>query len=312
MTPPHPFRLAVRADASSEIGTGHVFRCLALTDEVRRMAGEVIYVCAEAPGNLIGMLREKGYPVKVIPGALEAEADAGATRAALAGEEPSDWLLVDHYGLDHRWERAMRVCARHLAALDDLANRPHDVDLLFDTSHQATEAELYAGLVPSNTRLFLGSDYILLRREFFERARPDRDFSAVRRILVTLGGNDPLNATGLALDALDDPRFSQIQIDVTLGLSNPRLEHLKEQAACMTNVTLHVQSSRMADLMASADLCLGAGGTTSWERCYMGLPSLNLVLADNQRNFAAELERMGCARNLGGADQLDIDTLRAA
>lgn len=311
MTSFPPLRLAVRTDASSAIGTGHVFRCLALTDELRRLGGEVVFVCAKTPGNLTDMLIEKGYPLRLIPDGLAPEADANATHAALAEDGVFDWLLVDHYGLDVRWERILRSSIRCAAALDDLADRSHDVDLLLDSSHDTAEAGLYEKLVPPGARLALGPEYVLLRREFFGRMPPERIVGPVRRILVTLGGNDPLNATGLALDALDDPFFSGIQIDLTLGLSNPRLEHLITRASAMPNVTAHVQSSRMADLMAGADLCLGAGGMTSWERCYMGLPSLVLVLADNQRDFAARLERMGCARNLGDADRLDVDRLRA-
>lgn len=294
-----PLSIAVRADASSAIGTGHIFRCMALTDELRRKGGRAIYVCADAPGNLIGVLEEKGYQVKTIPDALDPDADARATLATLSDEPRFDWLLVDHYGLDSRWERAVQSRARRMVAIDDLANRAHDVDVLFDASHDETQHDLYTGLVASRTYLALGVKYILLRREFADRTPPQRDFGGVRRILVTLGGNDPTNATGLVLDALDAPQFSTIDIDVTLGISNPRLEALKRRAEAMTNVSLHVQSSRMADFMTSADLCVGAGGTTSWERCYMGLPSLILILAENQREIAERLDRLGCGRSLG-------------
>jgi UDP-2,4-diacetamido-2,4,6-trideoxy-beta-L-altropyranose hydrolase len=311
MTSFPPLRLAVRTDASSAIGTGHVFRCLALTDELRRLGGEVVFVCAKTQGNLADMLIEMGYSLRWIPDRLSPEADANATLAALAEDGKFDWLLVDHYGLDVRWERILRSSIRRLVALDDLADRSHDVDLLLDSSHDTAEAVLYEKLVPPGATLAVGQEYILLRREFFGRTPPERNAGPVRRILVTLGGNDPLNATGLTLDALDDPVFSGIQIDLTLGLSNPRLEHHKSRASAMPNVTAHVQSSRMADLMADADLCLGAGGMTSRERCYMGLPSLILVLAENQLEFATKLERMGCARNLGYADRLHPDQLRA-
>ncbi len=295
----HTLSIAVRADASSAIGTGHIFRCMALTDEFRRRGGNAFYVCADAPGNLIGMLEEKGYQVKSIPDALNADQDARATLAALSDWPSFDWLVVDHYGLDARWERAVQSRAKRMAAIDDLADRVHDVDVLFDASHDETQLDMYTGLVASRTHLALGAKYILLRREFADRAPSQRRFDKVRSILVTLGGNDPTNATGLVLDALDDPQFSMIDIDVTLGISNPRLSALKQRARLMTNVNLHVQSSRMAELMTGADLCVGAGGTTSWERCYMGLPSLILILAENQREIAERLDRLGCGRSLG-------------
>ena len=306
------FRLAVRVDASSAIGTGHVFRCLALTDEMRRMGSEIVYVCAEAPGHPRDLLIDKGYRVHVIAPDLSLESDAAAMRSVLALDGPFDWLLVDHYKLNADWERAAAGIASRIAAIDDLADRHHDVDLLIDSSHDASQAGLYENLVPLDAQLALGSEYVLLRREFFETPPPERDFGAVRRILVTLGGNDPVNATGLTLEALDDPAFSSVQIDLTLGVSNPRLEAHMSKARAMANVTVHVQSPRMAELMAKADICLGAGGMTSWERCYMGLPSLILVIADNQREFAAKMEKMGCARSLGWSEKISKADLRSA
>ncbi|WP_186400628.1 UDP-2,4-diacetamido-2,4,6-trideoxy-beta-L-altropyranose hydrolase [Stappia sp. P2PMeth1] len=313
MTSLSSLQVAIRADASSVIGTGHVFRCLALADELRRNGVQALFICRHAPGHMGDIIRGKGHGVQLIPDAADWQSDAKATKAALASFlEPVDWLIVDQYGLDARWEEAVRPMAKRLAAIDDLADRPHAVDLLIDSSHLPDEAGVYDPLLSPETRRAIGPDYVLLRREFFEQTPPERDHCAVRRILVTLGGNDPLNATGLALEALDDPSFANIQIDLTLGLANPRLEAMKVRASAMPNVTVHVQSSRMSELMAKADVCLGAGGTTSWERCYMGLPSLVLVLAENQRDFAAKLERMGCARNLGPADRIDVDQLRGA
>jgi UDP-2,4-diacetamido-2,4,6-trideoxy-beta-L-altropyranose hydrolase len=222
----------------------------------------------------------------------------------------TDWLIVDHYGLDARWEEALRPMAKWLAAIDDLADRPHAVDLLVDSSHFDFEAGRYDALLPSWTRRAIGPDYALLRREFLEQTPPERDHRIVRRILVTFGGNDPPNAAGLALEALDVAAFADIHIDLTLGVSNPRLESLKARAAQMPNVTVYVQSSHIAQLMARADLCLGAGGLTSWERCYMGLPSLVLVLAENQSEIATTLDRLGCILNLGPAQNIDTGTLR--
>lgn len=306
------FSMVVRVDASSTVGTGHVFRCLALTDELRLKGGSATYVCAESRGNMASMLREKNYRVEMIPAGLPPAEDAAATLATLSSEGGFDFLLVDHYELDMMFESPLRAIVRAIAAVDDLANRPHDVDLLIDPSHEPEEAVIYHGLVSPNVELALGTNYILLRREFFDSPRPKREFGAVKRLLVTLGGNDPPNATGLALEALDDPAFADIQVDLTLGTSNPRQEELREKAARLSNVTMHLQSTQMAKIMADADLCIGAGGTTAWERCFMGLPSLVLVLADNQRDLAAKLDRMQCATNLGYADLLDVKTLRSA
>jgi UDP-2,4-diacetamido-2,4,6-trideoxy-beta-L-altropyranose hydrolase len=305
--------IVIRTDASRHIGTGHVFRCLALADELRLSGAKVSFICRIAPGHLGKIIRNKDYPVYFIADVKHWQEDAEATAETLLSlSAPVDWLIVDHYELDVRWEEVVGPLARCIAAVDDLADRHHSVDLLIDSSHMPDEAGIYCTLLSSGTRLALGPDYVLLRREFFERTPPKRVSCVVRRILVTFGGNDPLNATGLALDALDHPDFDGIKIDLTLGLSNPRLATLQDKAATMPNVAVHIQSSQMADLMMRADLCLGAGGTTSWERCYMRLPSLVLLLARNQCEFAARLERIGCVRNLGFADLLDAATLRVA
>ncbi len=128
--------LLVRADASSQLGSGHVLRSFALTDELRRRGGEVVFVCADAPGHLAEWIRARGYPVRMIPAPASPEADAQATREAVASDGAFDWLWVDHYHLDARWERAARGLARRIAAIDDMADRPHDVDLFVSTPEQ--------------------------------------------------------------------------------------------------------------------------------------------------------------------------------
>ena len=310
-----PLRVAVRADASSAIGTGHVLRAMAVFEPLRRSGGTVVFVCREAPGHLIDLVGERGFAARAIPDDPDPLRDAAATRAALApdvaGGGPFDWLWVDHYGLDRRFEEAVGDAARAVAVMDDLADRPHAARLLVDPAHPADRASVHDGLVPEGALRLVGPDYVPLRAEFTEAGPPVRTpGEPVRRVLVTLGGNDPLDTTGLVLDALDTPELAHLALDVTAGTSNPRLEALRARAARMPNVALHVQHPRPSGLMAAAQLCVGAGGTTSWERCYMGLPTLGLVLADNQVAFMAELERLGVVRSLGWANRLGASVLR--
>jgi UDP-2,4-diacetamido-2,4,6-trideoxy-beta-L-altropyranose hydrolase len=199
-----------------------------------------------------------------------------------------------------------------LFVIDDLADRPHESDVLLDASPGENASERYRGLVPNHTLLLLGPRYVPLRREFFGRPQSPRSPRSVHRILMTFGGNDPLNMTALALQALDHPAFAAIALDVTVGTSNPRLAEVQQQAAAIAHATLHVQHPQPSVLMDQADLCLGAGGTTSWERCYIGLPSLIVVLADNQREFAERLDRLGVVRSLGDGSKLTIRDLRTA
>ncbi|MEL7465961.1 MAG: UDP-2,4-diacetamido-2,4,6-trideoxy-beta-L-altropyranose hydrolase [Pseudomonadota bacterium] len=307
-------RIAVRADASQKIGTGHIFRSMAAMERWRDGGGGCVFVCRSDEGHLMDFIAAAGFPVRAIDAPEDdALADARAFALAVREEGGADAIWVDHYSLDRRWERAARDAADAMLAIDDLADRPHDADIVVDAGRDPSRAADYDGLLAPEADLLLGLHYVLLRREFTDcTPPPPRSEGAVGRLLVTLGGNDPLNATGLALDAFDHPAFAAVEIDVTIGTANPRLTALAARAAALPNVTAHIQHGRMSDLMAAADLCLGAGGTTSWERCYMGLPTVGLVLADNQTAFMAELEALGVARNLGWANTMDAPALREA
>ena len=301
--------IAVRADASSMIGTGHVFRCLSVCDQLRESA-RIVFVCREAPGHLGDLLLSRGYELRLIPNVEDAQSDAAQTRKALAEFGPLDWLVVDHYKLDAAWERAMRAIARRVFVIDDLADRPHDADLLLDYTH--AESSVYDGLAPERALRLIGPRYVLLREEFFGGPRPQRTHDRVSRLLVTLGGNDPIGMTGRVLEAVDSPEFANLLVDVTVGSSNVRIAEIRAAAERAPNVRLHVQCDYVAELMRGADLCVGAGGLTSWERCYLGLPTLIVILAENQRAFVADLDGLGAVRSLGDGEALTPLRLRDA
>lgn len=305
-----PLRLLVRADASSELGSGHVLRSLALTDELRRRGGEAVFVCVDAPGHLAEWIWERGYAVRTIQAQCSPAADAQAMREAAAADGPFDWLWVDHYHLDARWEKAARGVARRIAAIDDMADRPHDVDLFVDYTHPFSEATLYDTLLPAGTSRLIGHEYVFLRQEFTEHPVPVHDYSKVKRILVMLGGSDPPGMTDMVLDALDASAFAGVSVDVAVGLSNLRLAGLRRRLTESPNRKLHVQHPRPSDLMREADLCIGAGGMTSWERCYLGLPTLAIVIADNQVNITNMMAGYGALRDLGRGERLTIPKLQ--
>ncbi len=303
--------VAIRADASSRIGTGHVLRCLGLADELARRGHRVIFITVEAAGHLMEMVRARGYECVALAAAADAREDGSLTMGVISRLGAAvDWLIVDHYGLDSEWETLVRPSVRRLLVLDDLADRQHEADALLDPVHSDESA--YRGLVPARTRLLLGPQYVLLRREFFSRRQTPRVIGPVHRILITFGGNDPLNLTGLVLRALAAPDFAALRLDVTLGTSNMRLEEVRRQANSLPNVTVYVQHPKLSELMEVADLCVGAGGTTTWERCYLGLPTLIAILADNQRDFAAYCNRIGVARLIGEGENLRVEDIRSA
>ena len=184
--------------------------------------------------------------------------------------------------------------------IDDLADRPHDCDLLLDQNLYEGLERRYDGLVPDHCERLLGPRYALLRPEFAAARKTLRHRDGrVRRILVFFGGSDLSNETAKALEAIRLLNRTDIAVDVVVGVSNPKGDQIREICRGMPNIHFHLQVENMAELMALADLAIGAGGTTTWERCCLGLPSLVLVLADNQREVVEVMTDAGAMRNVG-------------
>jgi UDP-2,4-diacetamido-2,4,6-trideoxy-beta-L-altropyranose hydrolase len=310
-------RIVIRTDASREIGTGHVFRCLSLAERLRNRGHDVDFACREFPGDLIGTIREKGYGVLRIPRraaetaavggggpahwtGVDWEADADACVALFSSRAEADLLVVDHYALDRRWEEKIRPRVRAILVIDDLADRPHDCDGLLDQNFFEDPASRYAGLVPPRCRTFLGPRYALLRPEFIEERKTLRTRDGVvRRIFAFFGGVDPTGETGKFLRAMGRVGRPDIALDVVAGSSNPRRDLLEKACSGLPSACFRSGVDRMAPLMAKADLAVGAGGTTMWERCYLGLPCLAMILAENQEKPLRAAAAAGAVRNLG-------------
>ena len=306
--------VAIRADASVAIGSGHVMRCAALATALRSRGAAVVFVCRSAPGDLLAWLDSAGFAVRALAPAVTGweEDDAAATRAALAGIDP-DWLIVDHYQLDARWEQSMRPAAGRILAIDDLADRPHECDVLLDQNLYLDSAARYAGRVPAACTRLLGPGYALLRPQFRRaRALVKKRPSEVGRILLAFGGSDAGNETAKALRAIRLLDRSAMQVDVVVGAANPHRAALEQYCRTLHNVVLHCQVDDMARLMLGADLCVGAGGSTSWERCCVGLPTLAVAIAANQVEAARTLGKLGYVRFLGSADQISEQDIAQA
>jgi UDP-2,4-diacetamido-2,4,6-trideoxy-beta-L-altropyranose hydrolase len=233
--------------------------------------------------------------------------DAAQTQAALqrAGVVP-EWLVVDHYALDRRWEAVLRSHARRIMVIDDLANRPHDCDLLLDQNFDNPLHHCYVRLLPSAARLLLGTEYALVRPEF-ELHRPcalARRDGQLRRVLISMGGTDPANDTAVALAGLAAPAADGVGLDVVIGAGNPHRQAIRRLCDDIPTAELHIQTSRMAELMTRADLAITAGGSTTWERCVLGMPAFVTIQSDDQAPIAKAVERVGGHRVLGWSKDL--------
>jgi UDP-2,4-diacetamido-2,4,6-trideoxy-beta-L-altropyranose hydrolase len=307
-------RIAIRTDASSQIGTGHFMRCLTLADGLTERGAKIRFVSRHLPEYLRSMLAEKGHEFVSLDSAQNDMAldelayahwlgvsqaqDAADSILALSGYT-FDWLVVDHYALDSRWETSLRQVARRILVIDDIADRQHDCDMLLDQNFYSDMASRYTGKVPAHCQLLLGPRYALLRDEFrqmHEHVKPRN--GPVKRILVFFGGVDVDNYTGRAIEALSEIGMSGKCVDVVIGAQHPCREQIK--AACaLHGYICHVQTDKMAELMAAADLAIGAGGSASWERCCLGLPAMLVALADNQVNIAKTLDMFGACVYIG-------------
>lgn len=321
MEPP-AMRVVFRADASLQIGTGHVMRCLTLADVLTALGANCHFICREHPGNLIDHIQGKGYRVWALafsdasdgPSAgaaplahaawLGATQEHDATQCAHILEETSpDWLIVDHYAIDARWELALKPYYHQLMVIDDLADRNHACDLLLDQTYGRLKED-YRPRVTASCKLLVGAQFALLRPEFAalrtyslqRRATPH-----LERLLISMGGVDRGNASGQVLEALRDSSLpAGCEIVVVMGPTAPWLKEVEKQARTMPWPTrIAVGVSNMAQLMADSDIAIGAAGSTTWERCCLGLPTAMLVLADNQTYAASLLSRAEAVCMLG-------------
>lgn len=326
--------IVFRADASLQIGSGHVMRCLTLATALREHGVVCHFICREHPGDLINQIRDLGFAVTaLVTGSLDLQAvekngeslpahaawlgvdwqtDAEATRDVLQPLSP-DWLVVDHYALDRAWEQALRPHCAQLMVIDDLADRPHDCDLLLDQNLGRAMAD-YAKLVPATSKVLTGTRYALLRPEFAAL----RDYSLRRRhppklqqLLINMGGVDQADATGQVLETLRQcPLPQDCHITVVMGLNAPWLATVLTLAADLPwPCEVKVNVNDMAQLMADSDLAIGAAGGTSWERCVLGLPTLIVVVAANQKPGAMALTEAHAAVLLNDADPYNATVL---
>lgn len=308
--------IVFRADASFEIGSGHIMRCLTLAADLTEKGHQCHFICRDHVGNLINDIRKKGFTTHVLTNPISTstsppigepysswlnvtqEKDAIESSVAI-NEFDIDWLIVDHYALDIDWESKLKEKCTNLMVIDDLANRSHSCNLLLDQTYGRVTQD-YQDLVPDGCCILSGSKYAILRPEFHE----SRSFSLSRRVnphfkrlLITMGGVDKDNSTSKILRSINEISFpNDFEITVIMGEQSRCLSEVNFQAGVMRHkTTVLVGVNNMAKVMSCSDLVIGAAGTTSWERCCLGLPSIVVVLADNQKTVARNLAEAGAA-----------------
>lgn len=310
-------RVLVRVDGSEHIGGGHVMRCLTLADALSHAGASITFVSGVLTEDLARRIVARGYALHRLcdtPQTESADApvwdsqrqkhDAEATLEHVGARV--DGIVIDHYRLDAFWQKRLTSHTQWLLAIDDLANRKHVASVVVDQGF-GRRAQDYAGLVPADCNILAGARFAMLRPEFAalrseSLARRARSAS-VQRILVSLGATDvgghseAAVRTALAVSA-------EVTVDCVLGGNAPSLAAVQALAAREPRLAVHVDSNDLATLMSRADVAIGAGGTSTWERCCLGLPTATLVVADNQRRGTEALAVHGATLLVDTPDAL--------
>tara|TARA_B110000008_G_C16943356_1_gene553407 strand:+ start:564 stop:1613 length:1050 start_codon:yes stop_codon:yes gene_type:complete len=309
-----------RVDSSEKIGSGHVMRCLALAKILKDNNSNVIFICRKFKGNLIDKIRSNGFKVFELALCHQNSYRKSSSWLGIAQKQDAeqclkiikhsivDWLIVDHYGIDQEWEKILKAYCSKIMIIDDLADRMHECDLLLDQTFGRKKDD-YLKLVPKQCNLLIGSNFALLREEFSSW----REYSLNRRVnfnfqklFINMGGVDPDNYTEDVLIGLNKCNFpDNLEVIVVMGPNSPNQHKVtKRGLISLFKVEVIVDPKNIAEIMASCDLAIGASGSSSMERCCLGLPSIQLVTADNQLLLAKKLTEMKLIKFIHDVEEL--------
>ena len=293
-----------RVDASVRIGTGHVMRCLTLAKELEKKNANCVFVCQSREGDCIEFINKNGFKVLKIDGGydeFEINIDAKNTLEIIA-DQKFDWLIIDHYEIDAKWESKVRTIAKKIMVIDDLANRKHDCNILIDQNIRINARERYKELIPNECKLIFGPSNVILRTDF-DNIKIKNRTGEIKHILVYFGGNDIHNQAFKSIKALK--QYPDISADIIIGSNHPFQDLIIKESTTSLIVS---KSLDMSDAMKRADLAFGVCGVAAWERCAMGLPTLVCINAENQREDSENLYRLGAIELLGESNEIDTDT----
>jgi UDP-2,4-diacetamido-2,4,6-trideoxy-beta-L-altropyranose hydrolase len=304
-------QLIIRADANSVIGTGHIMRCIALAQSWRDHGGKVKFITYCSNSFLINRIVDEGFSLyqleKSYPDSSEEYSFDEYTPDSRCKKNKNNWIVLDGYHFDSEYQTAAEKTGYKVMIIDDMAHLSiYHADILINQNISAKK-QIYN--VDSNTKLLLGSRYVMLRKEFLQfKKQNSAKIGEVKNILVTLGGADTENVTLIVLKALIRLVQSDLKIKIVVGPLNPNLQTIKNKIR-KSNKDIEVLTSvkEMPSLISWADVAVSGGGSTCWELAFYGLPFLVVVLAKNQMDIAAGLSAAGAAINLGWHRELKED-----
>jgi len=309
-------KVVFRVDASGEVGFGHLSRCINLAEVLRSRGNEVSFVCRDDQARSFRALEDRLFATVLLPllatGAVcDQEEDARQTIQALQGERP-EWLIVDSYQLGKDWEQLLRPHVAKIAVIEDLANRAHDCNLLLDQNYSERSAASFEKFVPKSCELLLSPRFALISEQFRKlRDVKSRPVPELKRIFVFCGGSDPQNLTQQVVDEISCIELSNVAVDVVVGAQNKSFDR-DSSRKLNVDIEIYDAGGEFAQIMRRADLVIGAGGTTLWERMCLGIPSIVVSIAENQNSACEKLGRDGLINYLGAQESLKPGMIRDA
>ena len=335
--------IVFRVDASKVIGTGHIFRTRNLARELKSRGSSIYFICRSQPGDLIDLLAQE-FPVLRLETTTNLDKadsnpsdlaeyvyhpdwlccsqtkDATDTLTAIycSAIDKIDCLVVDHYSIDCLWQTTVinslastGYSKPSLMVIDDLANRKHIADILVDQNYYGVSSHTrYQDLIPSSCKYLSGPHYALLSPEYSLLNRSAFPRTKLNRILIFFGGSDLKSCTLLAVKALATNQFRHVQIDVILGFNSPDREAICSISSNFSNISIYNTMPSLAGMYYRADLVIGAGGVTTWERCCLSVPSLVIIIAENQQDSISCLCDNSSIQLLGIADEVSLEDIR--
>lgn len=314
-------KIVFRVDSSTQIGSGHFMRCLTLAERKRKQyQAYIIFVMRDLEGSLIDLVEKKGFKSIILPKSnvdynlngyekwltVPQNVDAEEVKKILQDIGQVDLLIVDSYAIDINWETMVRPFVKQIMVIDDLANRKHDCDILLDQNFYLDKESRYNSLVPNYCRLCLGPEYALLREEFYEVKKNLRKRDGnIKNILVFFGGSDITNETIKALKAIVMFDRKDITVNVIVGQSNQHKDMIASFCNKYDYMNYYCQVDNIAEFMNEADLSIGAGGTTTWERLFLELPSIVIAIAENQEKICEDCAKKHYILYIGRCHDVD-------
>ena len=320
-------RVCIRCDASRSIGTGHTSRCLTLGRELKKRKTEVLFICKEDDGDINEIIK-KEFEIRTIRRGIKSKEsrdfqdvwtkeiqimDAMETIACIKSWtiEDCDWIVVDSYGLDKEWEvyiknRLNKKNSIKILVIDDLANRKHLADILVDQNYMGEiRNNRYSELVSKSCKQLIGPNYAILGEEYDGGDKVMKSRDNIKKILVYFGGSDKEGWTRKILKVLSNKEFRNWEVDIVTGIQDLNLDIYKNDKYNLEKrIKIYKHQKSLAGLIAEADLGIGAGGTTNWERIALGLYTLVITMAENQEEIAKALHEEGYIGLLGKSNEV--------